>query len=100
MLVGRYVYPVPDARVFDRAADLLEPKGAWIQNGYCRDGARCIVSAVSQAAMSNCQPYLTFMGWPHYRQATQWNDTPGRTQTEVVDALRRAGELARTGKSA
>jgi hypothetical protein len=89
----------PDARVFDRAADLLEPEGAWIQKGYCRDGGRCIVSALSQAAMSNCQPYLSFMGWPHFRLATYWNDAPERTQPEVVAALRRAATLARAGEA-
>lgn len=102
------------ADILLRAADLVEPEGAWIQGelGLTEDGevvtadeidravCFCMSGAVWKAidlpyaaaykiVLDGIFPVLNVAA----RQANgvgPWNDAPGRTQAEVVAALRKA----------
>jgi hypothetical protein len=106
---------MPDiADILDRAADLIEPEGAWTQESYARDengsgiadgrhaNAVCwcgvgalekaggdlvgdaLAKAIRAVLPKDCESFVVF------------NDTLGRTQAEVVAKLREAATLART----
>lgn len=95
------------AEVLDRAADLIEPEGKWVQGrygawdasfgGYC---AFCLYGAVHEIgghtdvtrAADGLLDALTLGG---IGSAIDWNDAPDRTQTEVVANLREAAAKAR-----
>jgi hypothetical protein len=113
------------ADVLERAADLIEPEGAWTQHAFSRnadgsvdrggeeddDGIAdnpvcwCALGAIATAAGVD----LSFSGFPNngivkdaasaFRAVepypVDWNDAPGRTQAEVVSKLREAAALAR-----
>jgi hypothetical protein len=95
-----------------KAAELITPEGAWTQGNYRRptpDGGvcRCVFGAVGDAtdcgvadAEDNYAPWIAAaIGITEGDRSTQiirWNDAPGRTQAEVVEALRAASELARS----
>lgn len=79
-----------------KAADLIEERG-WGQ-GFCRTSP-CAVDAISTTGAKS--------DWPAGGRALEalrdhlqvpsiagWNDQPGRTQAEVVTALREAAERA------
>lgn len=103
------------AQVLERAAELCER--GWCQIVYARKAGGEGVSAVSRDAVSWCpvgaiaavvtaarhSHEVRFAAIERLSDAIgswhipYWNDTPGRTQAEVVDALRRAAELARSG---
>jgi hypothetical protein len=98
------------ADVLERAADLIEPEGAWTQhewalgaNGeedpigpavcWCAWGAIYEASGrdwtpVANQAVQAVQAHLD-------AEIQQWNDAPGRTQAEVVASLREAAAKAR-----
>jgi hypothetical protein len=110
--------PLSAADVLARAADLIEPEGRWTQGESARtstgDGlvdaladeavCWCAAGAVSRAAgetgdmygnaMRALSDYLKLRSYP---LITEWNDNLGRTQAEVVAALRSAAALARDG---
>lgn len=94
--------------------DLLSPEGAWTQGAYARDGERqAIISADDPAAVCWCIDGAIdrVIGYRHHEcradragQAISkaagagkvgWNDTPGRTQAEVIAMLDRAIEAAK-----
>lgn len=82
----------------NRAADLIERDG-WVQRQFYDRGRRCLDGAIMAALAS---PAF----WRERRSARElveeamggdlyeFNDTPGRTQAEVVAALRAAAERA------
>lgn len=94
-----------------KAADLIEQKG-WTQGAYARSGefevsslhreATCyctigaIICATGEARMlgrgvvDGTKARLFAMIGDH--DIVSWNDTPGRTKEEVVEALRRAAQ--------
>lgn len=87
------------ADVLDAAADLIEPEEAW---GKCH----CASTAISHAAGRrdpldrNSQKFFArFLGLEiptlAFRSIWAWNDAPERTQTEVVETLRKAAQSAR-----
>jgi hypothetical protein len=94
------------ADVLDDAADLLEREG-WIQHAsYSLDGGACSVGAVAavvsrkhlpvvmeDAATNAVQDYLDY----RYDDAdiVAWNDAPGRTKQQVLDAFRAAAKQER-----
>lgn len=104
------------AEVLDRAADLIEPVGAWTQHVFARNAAGkptglsafsgppvcyCALGATSYAAGDNSAAdsaadalLRDIVGG----DIDEWNDAPGRTQAEVVAALRSAAEAARAGE--
>lgn len=101
------------ADVLDKAADLIEPEGAWTQGAYARDALGKDVNpneefiTVPDAACwclhgSICHVVGGKNMWPWLRNPvrcelpdTEWNDAPERTQAEVVAKLREAATLAR-----
>lgn len=114
------------ADVLERAADLIEPEGAWTTRAYARTargheigpeypGATCFcaMGAIRRAAHNDHvlthgalrlvgtglppgRDFYAHTGGSAYAAAVaQWNDAPGRTQTEVVQALRKTASLAR-----
>lgn len=104
--------------VLERAADLIEPEGAWIQGGFglneegvvtqslheLADDSTCFcaMGAVSHVAggphkfdWAMIEPLVVVAGLEAATSVTTWNDAPERTQSEVVAALRGAAKAAR-----
>ena len=95
------------ADVLNGAADLLEREG-WCQGQYRNvDGRRCLARALADALDLPLNGPANWHHNPLYdaaalalKQVTgrhfiaMWNDEPGRTQAEVVAALRAAAEQA------
>jgi len=111
------------AEVLTRAADLIEPEGAWTQGDTARDAdgkplpnstepaavCWCVLGAIGKTVGGANRPMFSAA-----RKALRavlpedieqidedlpdeanWNDAPERTQAEVVAALRAAAEKAR-----
>lgn len=106
--------PLTIARVLDKAADLIEPEGAWTQGEYGRNKkgqpvhARrsavcfCLYGAINAARRRPLDTAVVGELFEHLKRGVPetefpwfWNDTPGRTQAEVVTALREAAAKAR-----
>jgi hypothetical protein len=99
------------AEVLTRAADLLEKPGAWTQGAFARDihghpircesedaASFCAIGAlyslrVGSWMADSCERRLS--KFKRVEMFAEWNDAPGRTQAEVVAALRAAAEKAR-----
>jgi hypothetical protein len=87
----------PVSQVLSEAGDLLEKPGAWGQGDWEADGCFCIDGALMHVKGD----YDTYNELEVLREAIGcegviwWNDAEGRTQEEVVDALRRAAALAK-----
>lgn len=98
------------ADILDKAADLIEPEGAWIRHRYavdahgeptvptdpsavcwCAMGAIYRVSECDGAIEDECRELLA--GIVGHRGFGSWNDT--HTQAEVVAKLREAAAKAR-----
>lgn len=104
------------ADVLMRAADLIEPEGAWCQGEPAEDADGCAVGALDPSAIRWCAAgaLARFSSNPdgtngnkfYHRVRRElinvlgtstivhWNDAPERTQAEVVAALRSAAALA------
>lgn len=98
------------AEVLNKAADLLEKPGAWTQGalGRLEDGTPVYSADAPSLSRASCYcmagalwvangyqyPEAAFDALPAGpREGTgQWNDAPGRTQAEVVAALRQAAK--------
>jgi hypothetical protein len=102
--------------VLSKAADLIEPPGAWTQGTWARDdtGATdpvegavcwCAYGAIYQVCgtwhSSECNAAMRILARALRIPQTDamgsiglWNDQSARTQAEVVKALRAAAELA------
>lgn len=84
--------PTPEsiADVLDDAADYIEKYG-WTQGALQLDtGEVCAMGAISRCA-TDALPGWAFKSLSRYldRQIIpKWNDQPGRTKQEVLDALR------------
>jgi hypothetical protein len=95
------------AEALDRAADLIEPEGAWMQNALskydaagnvtcmCALGALLNVRGASFEAADFLDTLLPQTRGGQKRPLAEWNDAPERTQAEVVAKLREAAALAR-----
>lgn len=109
------------AEVLERAADLIEPEGAWTQRALARNAAGkdtglserfgpavcyCVMGATAFAAADD-EPFsdlgdeadhffANFLGAQASGGLHVWNDAPERTQAEVVAALRQAALRARS----
>ncbi len=97
------------------AAELLEPEGRWTQDAYARDSRGssaverlsptavcwCIAGGIDRsigaigtvAGLEARKLVARVLNLSAGYGAALWNDTPGRTQAEVVAVLRRAAEL-------
>lgn len=100
------------SEVLSRAADLIEPEGAWTQENWwdgptstpesatcwCAEGAICRVEgrnySVDVSMRAPCSFLARHLGVPP-TGVPAWNNHPSRTQAEVVQALRDAAELAK-----
>lgn len=99
------------SEILDKAADLIEPKGAWTQGESARDDQAvglmadnptacsfCMYGAIVRASGGYlegnevCSRAIRFLGVP---SLINWNDRPNRTQAEVVAKLREAAQKAR-----
>jgi hypothetical protein len=97
------------ADVLSKAADLIEPEGAWTQHVDARDAAGNQIDHDDVDAVCWCADgaYMRVggnwgdAGWRALQVALggdgpiSWNDAPERTQAEVVAKLREAAALAR-----
>ena len=104
------------AGVLEKAADLIEPEGAWTRGGtrvasgyttWSEDPLAvsfCALSAISRSAGGwttelafACRVALrrTIGLKPHEMLGDDWNDAPERTQAEVVAKFREAAAAAR-----
>jgi hypothetical protein len=94
------------ADILDKAADLIEPEGAWTQESFEDDLQRrcwCIVGAIGVAAFGRgCWEEAEALVdrnqhlFGAYAEALEeWNDAPERTQPEVVAKLRETATKAR-----
>lgn len=109
------------ADVLDRAANLIEPEGAWTQGAYSRDqngnasGDRVAVGkqvcwcAMGALGKVSCKGHFRVYEYGTVTRKAceilehvigdddipEWNDAPSRTQTEVVAAFREAARLSR-----
>lgn len=98
------------ADVLDRAANLIEPEGAWTQHQWARDTYGRRVRAVSEQATCWCldgalircsvpgtagRAYDAVAKLVPHASPLAWNDAAGRTQAEVVAKLREAARLSR-----
>src|SRR4051794_26374328 len=92
------------SELLGRAAELIEPEGAWtqyIEESLGVNGQRCycMVGAIHQAAQDSDFDGLNG-AYISGRAVTNgsmvfFNDAPNRTQAEVVAKLREAAALAR-----
>lgn len=93
--------------ILNAAADLIERDG-WCQGAFRRNGKHCLLGAIAETVAGDARSGFNHilahnddareavrvflatvqcdLGVPH------WNDKPGRTQTEVVAALRKAAQ--------
>lgn len=107
------------ADILDRAADLIEPEGRWMQRHAGRDAKGrivdpdridaavcfCAVGAIWKAVGGMTDANKRFVideCFPPVHRAIRrergigtWNDHPKRTQAQVVAKLREAAALAR-----
>lgn len=104
--------------ILERAADLIEPEGAWTQGDTARDenGVALGIGTEPQAVcwcILGAIAKVSGMGWSDASQfiakmypddpgadipgVASWNDAPERTQVEVVAKLREAAAIARAG---
>ena len=99
---------LPDAvrRVLLDAADLIEPEGCWTQGNMAVDAdghlcmprgrdavCWCALGAIARSSPSHGVS-MDAVGLLRLHlkgsRISEWNDAPGRTQAEVVSALRAA----------
>lgn len=101
------------SEILSKAADLIEPEGAWMQGGYSNGvtvvsgSCWCAAGAVYAAhgnwrdpvARDAVRVLYTALNLPYDDEDDDvigaWNDAPERTQAEVVSALRQAAHLAK-----
>jgi hypothetical protein len=99
------------ADILEKAADLIEPEGAWLQGQYAKDDRGnfaapeasyavcwCAVGALQRASRLDLNGYFGAADTlaDHVQShVVVWNDAPERTQTEVVAKLREAAAKAR-----
>lgn len=108
------------ADVLERAADLIEPEGAWTQGAYavgedftaeddgddwpeaptcfCLMGAIAWVQEIDRPGDIDFARFSPSLGLS-VDYVANWNDAPSRTQAEVVAKLREAALRARAVQS-
>lgn len=99
------------SEVLSKAADLLEPEGAFTKGAYARDIFNADVDEDAPDAVCWCAIGALWLTSPTGKTTqearryllevtgqgiTAWNDAPERTQAEVVAALREASKRAST----
>lgn len=90
------------SEILNKAADLIEPQGAWVQGKWSTDGGKCLCAEGAIAIAAELSFFTAVEGSPAGRALAEfigdpipvWNDAPDRTQAEVVAALRAAARKA------
>jgi len=80
--------------------------GGWCQGYFMKEGKYCAVGAINRSGygvsnVEGCDPYSLLrkaIALPMFTRITLWNDTPGRTQAEVVAVFDKAIELAKVAR--
>ncbi len=99
--VRRVMSAMTLADAFRRAADLIEPEGRWTQGEYARDKNGDAVDPRAKDAVCWCAVGAILLVGRHFyfranrymsMDISKFNDTPGRTQKEVVRRLREAAD--------
>jgi hypothetical protein len=91
------------AVLLEGAADFLDFHG-WIQGvGIARGGAHCVNAAINgwpdmEIVRHGARVALADFLGVRPGDVGLWNDTPGRTKAEVVNALRSAAIVVRNGE--
>lgn len=96
------------SEILAKAADLIEPEGAWLQGRYsngenhsphdadatcwCVNGALYRCGSADWEAVEAARAVLRSLV---DKPTSSWNDDSARIQAEVVAALRKASELAK-----
>jgi len=99
---------VTPGEILNKAADLLEPDGAWTQidanlMATC-PGGTCAALAIGAVASDVARDraltaFSQFLGYDGSQiHIWHWNDDPSRTQAEVVAKLREAAQSAECGR--
>ena len=84
---GGVVSALLDVGVIDAAVDLLAT-GGWVQGRReTSDGRHCAHGAVLATACTPGDAFMWQVVMRHTGLTAQWNDTPGRTATEVSERL-------------
>lgn len=98
------------SEILDKAADLIEPEGAWTRNALARRPDGHLIGPLEEGATCWCLygalDRVTGVSGYDGQAATalsnviddyvsEWNDRPARTQQEVVTALREAARKER-----
>jgi hypothetical protein len=92
------------AAKLDEARALIE-KG-WCQGSFYQNGCRCAYGAMLSTVKGERLRFDLLDGMRGQMAAVidgpifDWNDAPERTQAEVIEAFRKAAELARSGETA
>jgi hypothetical protein len=78
-----------------KAADLIEQEG-WCQHRGAKEGARCALQAVYDAAGAvGCG-----LAWDRLRSVvgciSVWNDAPSTTKAQVINIIRKAAHVRTT----
>jgi hypothetical protein len=103
--------PLTVADVLERAADLIEPEGAWTQHWSARTAEHRITTAMDRSAVCWCaggaivravgaDNALSAAAYSALRSTllstvSDFNDAPERTQSDVVAKLREAAAISR-----
>lgn len=106
------------SEILAKAADLIEPEGAWTQGALARTANDNVIGPLCDPAVCWCangsllrsgaSDFVFQTAEYRFMQAatgvgegfiSDWNDAPDRTQAEVVAALRRAADLARESEA-
>jgi hypothetical protein len=90
---------VTTSEILNGAADLIESKG-WRQGLACNSplGLLCVGEALDEVAGDGAyiDRRITSALLPYGSSVVEWNDTPGRTKEEVIQALRAAAKEAQS----
>lgn len=91
------------AAKLDEARALIERPYGWARNDYEVNGAYCTIGAIRKVTSGDPSTWSEDSGCiEHFMRRSigrcwldVWNDEPERTQAEVIEAFRKAAELAR-----
>lgn len=92
------------ADILDKAADLIEPEGAWTRKTFAdqrEDGTKCYCAmGAIHVVTDNSEPLTNrartaLLRVIPYGSVVSFNDEMGRTQAEVIAAFREAATKAR-----
>lgn len=101
------------SEILDKAADLIEPEGAWTQDAWfltktgketqskahaacmCAEGAIAVAAKVKAVHVWKTPAYEALAAIIGNGDIAEWNDAHERTQQEVVTALREAARKER-----